>query len=81
MFGTNSILLKPVSFFILFFTGFLGLKSETAAAQITILVDEKFANTLDKLDMKDVELIPQTMAPFPWHFGGQRFQNIFVFGY
>lgn len=39
---------------------------------------EKFANTLDKLDMKDVELIPQTMAPFPWHFGGQRFQNIFV---
>jgi sugar phosphate isomerase/epimerase len=25
-----------------------------------------------------VELIPQTMAPFPWHFGGQRYQNIFV---
>jgi N-acetylneuraminate synthase len=24
------------------------------------------------------ELIPQTMAPFPWHFGGQRYQNIFV---
>ena len=28
--------------------------------------------------MDGVELIPQTMAPFPWHFGGQRFQNIFV---
>ena len=25
-----------------------------------------------------VELIPQTMAPFPWHFGGQRYQNLFV---
>jgi N-acetylneuraminate synthase len=28
--------------------------------------------------MEGVELIPQTMAPFPWHFGGQRYQNIFV---
>jgi N-acetylneuraminate synthase len=24
------------------------------------------------------ELIPQNMAPFPWHFGGQRHQNIFM---
>jgi sialic acid synthase SpsE/sugar phosphate isomerase/epimerase len=39
---------------------------------------ERFANSLNQLDMKGVELIPQTMAPFPWHFGGQRFQNIFV---
>ena len=28
--------------------------------------------------MEGVELIPQTMAPFPWHFGGQRYQNLFV---
>jgi N-acetylneuraminate synthase len=33
---------------------------------------------LSELDLEGVELIPQTMAPFPWHFGGQRFQNIFV---
>jgi N-acetylneuraminate synthase len=39
---------------------------------------ERCANSLNQLDMKGVELIPQTMAPFPWHFGGQRFQNIFV---
>ena len=26
----------------------------------------------------EVEVIPQTMAPFPWHFGGQRYQNIFL---
>ena len=32
----------------------------------------------DLLDMEGVELIPQTMAPFPWHFGGQRYQNLFV---
>jgi N-acetylneuraminate synthase len=37
-----------------------------------------FQDSLKKLDMEGVELIPQTMAPFPWHFGGQRFQNLFV---
>lgn len=30
------------------------------------------------LEDSDVEIIPQTMAPFPWHFGGQRYQNIFL---
>lgn len=39
---------------------------------------ERFSKSLTELDMDGVELIPQTMAPFPWHFGGQRFQNIFV---
>ncbi len=38
----------------------------------------RFASSLSNLDMSDVELIPQTMAPFPWHFGGQRYQNLFV---
>ena len=28
--------------------------------------------------IKGVEIIPQTMAPFPWHFAGQRYQNIFI---
>lgn len=39
---------------------------------------ERFARSLAELDMDGVELIPQTMAPFPWHFGGQRYQNLFV---
>jgi len=39
---------------------------------------ERFAKSLDELEMDGVELIPQTMAPFPWHFGGQRYQNLFV---
>ena len=38
-----------------------------------------FAASLTELDLDGVELIPQTMAPFPWHFGGQRHQNIFIF--
>ncbi len=39
---------------------------------------DNFANSLKELDLEGVEIIPQTMAPFPWHFGGQRFQNLFV---
>lgn len=39
---------------------------------------DQFENSLSQLDMDGVELIPQTMAPFPWHFGGQRYQNIFL---
>ena len=38
----------------------------------------RFADSLSQLDMEGIELIPQTMAPFPWHFGGQRYQNLFV---
>lgn len=39
---------------------------------------ERLAESLNELNFEGVELIPQTMAPFPWHFGGQRYQNIFV---
>jgi len=38
----------------------------------------RFKQSLAKLDLEGVELIPQTQAPFPWHFGGQRYQNLFV---
>ena len=31
-----------------------------------------------KLNHKGVMLLPQNMAPFPWHFGGQRYQNLFM---
>ena len=39
---------------------------------------KQFFESLSNLDTEGVEIIPQTMAPFPWHFGGQRHQNIFV---
>jgi sialic acid synthase SpsE/sugar phosphate isomerase/epimerase len=35
-------------------------------------------DSLSVLDMEGVEIIPQTMPPFPWHFGGQHYHNLFV---
>ena len=29
---------------------------------------DRFSDSLALLDMDGVELIPQTMGPFPWHF-------------
>tara|TARA_Y100000031_G_C8099259_1_gene327920 strand:- start:92 stop:829 length:738 start_codon:yes stop_codon:yes gene_type:complete len=34
--------------------------------------------SLSQLDTRGVELIPQTMPPFPWHFGGQQYHNLFI---
>jgi sialic acid synthase SpsE/sugar phosphate isomerase/epimerase len=36
------------------------------------------AESLAQVDETGVEIIPQTMPPFPWHFGGQRFHNLFM---
>lgn len=36
------------------------------------------AKSLSYLDSAEVEIIPQTMPPLPWHFGGQRFHNLFM---
>jgi N-acetylneuraminate synthase len=36
------------------------------------------AKSLSELHSEDVEILPQTLPPFPWYFGGQRFSNIFV---
>lgn len=39
---------------------------------------EILEKSLSELDTSGVNLIPQTMPPFPWHFGGQQFHNLFV---
>ena len=39
---------------------------------------ERFYESCARIDFSGTELIPQNMAPFPWHFGGQRHQNIFM---
>jgi sialic acid synthase SpsE/sugar phosphate isomerase/epimerase len=39
---------------------------------------ELVADSLAQVDQEGVEIIPQTMPPFPWHFGGQRFHNLFM---
>jgi N-acetylneuraminate synthase len=38
----------------------------------------RFEASCAQIDFGRTELIPQNMAPFPWHFGGQRHQNIFM---
>ena len=39
---------------------------------------ETLENSLSRLDQDGVEIIIQTMPPFPWHFGGQSYHNLFV---
>lgn len=39
---------------------------------------ERIAESLKKVREQGVEIIPQTMPPFPWHFGGQRYHNLFM---
>ena len=34
--------------------------------------------SLSQLSTQNVEILIQTMPPYPWHFGGQRFHNLFV---
>jgi sialic acid synthase SpsE/sugar phosphate isomerase/epimerase len=51
------------------------LTHEQIAGRIAYLAD-----SLDRLKREGVEILPQTMPPYPWHFGGQRFHNLFVEG-
>lgn len=46
-------------------------------AEVARLYD-RLAEALAAIDLSGVEVIPQTMPPFPWHFGGQRYHNLFV---
>ena len=36
------------------------------------------ADSLRQLDTNNVTIAIQTMPPFPWHFGGQSFHNLFI---
>ena len=38
---------------------------------------DRVQQNLIKIDEDGCEITIQNMAPFPWHFGGQRYQNIF----
>ena len=39
---------------------------------------ERTADALRSVAQMGVELIPQTMPPFPWYFGGQQMNDLFV---
>jgi N-acetylneuraminate synthase len=39
---------------------------------------EIIAESLSKIETEGVEIIAQTLPPFPWYFGGQLYLNLFV---
>ncbi len=39
---------------------------------------DRVADALQRVNSDGVEVIIQTMPPFPWHFGGQSHHNLFV---
>ena len=39
---------------------------------------EILKRSISKIDFTGVELSIQTMPPYPWHFGGQQYHNLFV---
>jgi sialic acid synthase SpsE/sugar phosphate isomerase/epimerase len=39
---------------------------------------ERIGSALSEIDSDGVEIIIQTMPPFPWHFGGQAYHNLFL---
>lgn len=46
--------------------------------QETKVAYEITAESLSSLDTEGVEILPQTLPPFPWYFGGQLYLNLFV---
>ena len=52
-----------------------GFKSEHEKS----ILYNSIKNNLKLIDESDCEITLQNMAPFPWHFGGQRYQNIFAY--
>lgn len=39
---------------------------------------DRVAKALELVDLSPVQLAIQTMPPFPWHFGGQSYHNLFI---
>lgn len=39
---------------------------------------DNVGNCFNNISTPSVDLLVQTMPPFPWHFGGQSFHNLFV---
>lgn len=48
-----------------------------APSQRAALYDQ-MARSCESVDFGSTELLPQNMPPLPWHFGGQRYQNLFM---
>jgi N-acetylneuraminate synthase len=56
-----------------------GFSSDRMQGEAEVIKKENLlADSLDRLDRTGVEIIAQTMPPYPWHFGGQSHHNVFV---
>lgn len=53
-------------------------KDEPLTVDLKPMYYKNLIDSISKLNSKGVELLPENMAPFPWLFGGQRYQNIFI---
>jgi len=53
-------------------------QDEPAPASDLKSMYELIALSLSELDREGVEIIAQTLPPFPWYFGGQLYLNLFV---
>lgn len=40
---------------------------------------QKMRESLRLVEDEGVEILPQSTAPFPWHMGGQQYQNLFLY--
>lgn len=52
--------------------------NEPVAYELKNKMYNRILESLSKVNSDGVEIIPQTMPPLPWHFGGQRFHNLFM---
>lgn len=39
---------------------------------------ERVADSLARIDRQGVEIVAQTLPPYPWYFGGQLYSNLFI---
>ena len=68
----------------LFLTSFLFVKSQNNLVlngnldEFTFQKYHMVEEALASVDLTGIDVAIQTMPPFPWHFGGQSFHNLFV---
>ena len=46
--------------------------------EVALNMYDLIGESLKSVNQEGVEIIIQTMPPFPWHFGGQSYHNLFV---
>ena len=53
-------------------------RDEPVAAERIPELYDRVSDSLSQVDTDGVEILPQTLPPFPWYLGGQLYCNLFV---